>query len=123
VSRPRRAQYLVRFFVAVPRHIAAHAAPPPPPLAPARRRVAASEPTAPRIGQHCHRPVSPKIFAHDFHQANDFLSISPTNQWFSTKGSSQVFILSVMICYTSAIPTQNLERGSLGWGLVLEKLG
>jgi len=48
VSRPRRAPCLVRFLVAAPYHIVPHAAPPPPPLAPARRRVAACEPTAPR---------------------------------------------------------------------------
>jgi hypothetical protein len=47
VSRPRRAPCLVRFLVAAPYRTAAHAVPPPPPLAPARRRVAASEPAAP----------------------------------------------------------------------------
>jgi hypothetical protein len=37
-------------------------------------------------GQHCHRPVSPKIFSHDFHQASNFLSISPADhQGFSTE--------------------------------------
>jgi hypothetical protein len=48
VGRPRRVPCLVRFLVAAPYRIAAHAAPPPPPLAPARRRVAARESPAPR---------------------------------------------------------------------------
>jgi hypothetical protein len=43
------------------------------------------DPAAAR-GQHCHRSFSPKIFSRDFHQANDFLSISPADHHgFSTE--------------------------------------
>jgi hypothetical protein len=68
VSRPRRAPCLVRFFVAAPDRIAAHALPPPYPFTPSRRHVAGSEPAPPRAVScafprrrsllHCHSCLS-----------------------------------------------------------------
>ena len=115
VSLPRHAPCLVRFLVAAPNRIAAHAAPPPPLFYPARRRVAASEPTAPRVVSIARARSRPRSFPTISIKPTTFFQSHPPTTMGYPRSSFPVFMNLRMICNMSAILTPNLERGALGW--------